>query len=138
MKVPLARGLVVVPRGFLDAGEDDSIFCVLWLFFRPDVPIAMFRFWVGARVEKPRVLVGRVIDDKVDDQANATLFTAVRELDEITKSAVAGIDVVVVGDVVAVVAKWRRLKRHQPDGGDSDSLQVIEAIHQAAKITDAI
>src|SRR5579863_10239290 len=107
MKVPLACGLVVVPRGFLDAGKDDPIFCVFWFFFRPDVPIAMVRFRVGARVEKPRMLVGGVIRDKVDDQADATLLTAVGKLDEITKSAVARIDVVVVGDVVAIVAKRR-------------------------------
>ena len=84
------------------------------------------------------MFVGRVIYDEIDDQANAALLAAVGEFDEIAESAVAGIDVVVVGDVVSIVAKWRRLKRHQPDCGDADSLKVIEAIHQTTKIADTI
>ena len=98
----------------------------------------MFRLWIGARVEKPRMFVGRVIDDEVDDQANAALFAAVREFDEIAERTVAGIDVVIVGDVVAIVAKGRGLKGHQPDCGDADALQVVEAVHRAAKIADAV
>jgi hypothetical protein len=37
-----------------------------------------------------------VIDDKVDDDADATLLAAVGELDEISECAVAGIDAVIV------------------------------------------
>ena len=61
------------------------------------------------------MFVGRVINDEIDDQANAALFAAMREFDEIAESAVARIDVVVVGDVVAIVAKWRRLKKPAMD-----------------------
>jgi hypothetical protein len=39
--------------------------------------------------------------------ADAALLRAVRELDEVAERAVARIDVVVVGDVVAVVAAGR-------------------------------
>ena len=71
-------------------------------------------------------------------QSDAALFAAVGELDEIAEGAVSGIDVVIVGDVVAVVAKGGRLKRHQPDGGHADALEIVEAIHQAAEIADAV
>src|ERR1700743_796933 len=118
MEVPLAGSLVVVPGGFLDAGENDAVVCVLRLFLRPHVPVAIFGFWIRSRVEKPRMFVGGMVDDEVDDHADAALLAAVRELNEVAESSVAGIDVVIVGDVVTVVAKWRRLKGHQPDGGD--------------------
>ena len=50
------------------------------------------------------MLVGGVVDDEVDDHADAALLGAVGELDEVAERAVARIDAVVVGDVVAVVA----------------------------------
>ena len=50
------------------------------------------------------MLVGGVVDDEIDDDADAALLGAVGELDEVAERAVARIDAVVVGDVVAVVA----------------------------------
>ena len=60
------------------------------------------------------------------------------ELGEVAERAVARIDVVVIGDVVAVVAAGRRLERHQPDRRDAEALQVIEPSHQALEIADAV
>ena len=50
------------------------------------------------------MLVGGVVDDEIDDDAHAALLAAVGELDEVAERAVARIDAVIVGDVVAVVA----------------------------------
>jgi hypothetical protein len=66
------------------------------------------------------------------------MMTRVRELDEVAERAVGRIDVVIVGDVVAVVAAGRGLERHQPDRGDAEAVQIIEAAHQAAEITDTV
>ena len=63
---------------------------------------------------------------------------AVRELDEVAERAVARIDAVVVGDVVAVVLARRRLERHQPDRRDAEPVQVVEPPHQALEIADAV
>ena len=79
------------------------------------------------------MLVRGVIDDEVDDHADAALLGAVRELDEVAERAVARIDAVVIGDVVAVVPVRRRLERHQPHRGDAEPLQVVQASHQALK-----
>ena len=84
------------------------------------------------------MLVGRVIDDEVDDDANAALLGLVRELDEIAERAVARVDGVVVGHVVAVVAVRRFLEGHQPDRGDAEPLQVIEPAHEAFEVADAV
>ena len=53
-----------------------------------------------------------MIHDQVDKYADAALLAAVRELDEVSERAVAGIDTVVIRDIVPVVSTWRRLKRH--------------------------
>jgi hypothetical protein len=62
-----------------------------------------------------------VIDDEIDDRANAVLRRAMRKFDEITERSEGGIDGVIVRDVVAVVFARRLLKRHQPDRGDAET-----------------
>ena len=57
---------------------------------------------------------------------------------EIPERPVSGMNVVVVGDIVAIVAPGRREKRQQPDGCDAQVLQVIELPGKAAKIAHAV
>ena len=49
-----------------------------------------------------------------------------------------GIDVAVVGDVVAVVAARRGIERQQPQRGDAEILQIAELFGQPGKIADAV
>ena len=60
---------------------------------------------------------------------SSTLFCAVSKLDEIAERTVARIDIVIVGDVVTIVPTRRSLKRHQPNRGYAQSMQIIEAAH---------
>ena len=57
---------------------------------------------------------------------------------KILHRAVAGMDVHVIGDVVAVVAQRRGKKRQQPQAGDAQVLQIIELLNQAREIADAV
>src|SRR6185312_11222161 len=66
------------------------------------------------------------------------LVGGVEELLEVVDGAVGGIDAVVVGDVVAVVAQGRGKKREQPEAGDAKLLQVIELGDETLKVTDAV
>ncbi len=84
------------------------------------------------------MLVRGVVDDEIDDDANAALLAAMGEFDEVAERAVAGIDAVIVGDVVAVVAARRGLERHQPDRGDAEAVQIIEPPQQALEVADAV
>ncbi len=81
---------------------------------------------------------GGVIHHEVDDHADAALLGAVRELDEIAERAIAGIDRIMVGDVVTVIAPGRSLERHQPDGGDAQPVQIVQPPHQPGEIADAV
>ena len=47
------------------------------------------------------MLVRGVVDDQVDDYTDPALPRSLSELDEVAKGAIAGVDAVVVGDVVA-------------------------------------
>ena len=55
-----------------------------------------------------------------------------------SQRAVVGMDVGVVGDVVAVVAQRRGIERQQPERGDAEVLQVVELLGQAAEVADAV
>ena len=70
--------------------------------------------------------------------ADAALLGPVRELDEVAERAVARIDAVIIGHVIAVVAMRRGLERHQPDGGDAEPVQVIQAAHQPLEVADPV
>ena len=50
------------------------------------------------------MLIGGVVDDEVDEDANAALPGAMGEIDKIAQCAVTRIDAVVVGHVIAIVA----------------------------------
>ncbi len=84
------------------------------------------------------MLVGGVVDHQFRYHPQAAAVGLGQKFFEIPKGAVGGIDVAVVGDIVAVVAQRTRAKRHQPDGGDPQVLQVVELSGEALKITDAV
>ena len=87
---------------------------------------------------EPRVLVRRVVDDEVDEHTYAALLRSMSEFDKIADRAVTRIDAVIVGHVVAVVAMRRDLERHQPDGRDAETMQVVEPARQALEVADAV
>ena len=57
---------------------------------------------------------------------------------EIPQRAVRGMNVGVVGDVVAVVAQWRRAEGQEPYGRYPKVFQVIKLLRQAAEVADAV
>ena len=57
---------------------------------------------------------------------------------EVLQCAVTRMNRSVIRDVVTVVAQRRRIKGQQPDGGDSQFLQIIEPLRQAGEIADAV
>src|SRR5438270_13363190 len=110
MEVVRPRVGVVVPGGLLHAGKDYAGSTILGLLLGPDEPVAVFGIGIFARGLKPRVLVGSMVDDEIDEHAHAALTAAVRELDEVAQRAITRIDAIVVGDVVAVVEHGRGLE----------------------------
>ena len=85
--VPGAGLLVEGPGRVLVAGEHHPLAEVARLVLRPHVPVAVRRRRVATRRLEPRVLVGRVVDDEVDDHPDAAVVGLVDQLDEVAERA---------------------------------------------------
>src|SRR5262245_30349843 len=57
---------------------------------------------------------------------------------EILQRAENRIDIEVIGNVVAVVSQRRGIEWQQPDRGDAEFLQIIQLLHEAAKVAHAV
>ena len=82
--------------------------------------------------------VGGVVDDQVDDHADAAALRLAHELDEVTRRAESGGDVVVVADVVAVIAQRAGLERGQPERVDAEALEVVEPAGEPLEVAAAV
>src|SRR5436190_3556372 len=83
VEVPRFGFAIVAPRCFLYAGKHHSLIRARRFLLRPDVPIPIFRIWIGARLLEPGVLIGGMVHYQVDQDTDAALFCAVSKLDEI-------------------------------------------------------
>ncbi len=70
--------------------------------------------------------------------SDAAFMRGVHEMPEVLERAVIRVDVLVIGDVVAVIAQRRRIERQQPDAGDAEARHVIELGVQPREIADAV
>ena len=87
---------------------------------------------------EPVMLVRGVVDDELGDDAKAALLRFLDEALEILHRPEIGIDVAVIGDVIAVVAAWRGIERQQPQRGDAEILQIWKFLGQPGKVADAV
>jgi hypothetical protein len=79
-----------------------------------------------------------VVDDQIYEHPNAALFRSVGEFHKIAEAAVAGINRVMIRDVIPIVAIGRDLEGHQPDGRDPQAMQIVETARQTLEVTDAV
>src|SRR5262249_45587033 len=130
--------LVIGPGRLLHPGKYHPLLGSLWLRLRPNIPITVLRLRIAACFLEPWMLVRGVVDDKIDQYAYAALFGSMREGDEVTERAISSIDAVIVRHIIAIIAMGRGLKRHKPNSGDAQAVQIIETAFQAAKIASAV
>ena len=92
----------------------------------------------GEGRSEPRVLVGRVVGNEVDKDLQPSFVGALDELVEVLERPVLGVDVVVVGHVVAVVLLRRGIERSDPYRVDSQTLEVIETRGDSRQVANAV
>src|SRR6185437_9059516 len=136
--IPGPRRLVAGPGGLLHAGEHHALVGIGGLLVGPDIPVAVGRVRRASCVAKPGMRIRGVVDDEIDDDADAALPATMGEFDEVPERAVAWIDAVIIRDVVTVVLAGRRLERHQPERGNAKPLQIVQPPHQTLEIADAV
>ena len=137
--VELAGFGVPGPVRFLGVGEDDPRALVFLVCIAPHIPVA----GRGVRIRaagalEPVVLVGSMVDDEFGDDPQSALFGFLDEAAEILHRPEIGIDVAIVGDIVAVVAPGGGVERQQPQRGDAEILQVPQFFGQPGKVADTV
>ena len=103
----------------------------------PPIPIRMRIVLVAGGLE-PGVLVGRVVDDQVHHDPQAALVRLGEQFVHVLEGAEQRVDVLVVGDVVAVVVLRGPVDRGQPQHVHAEVGEVVEAAGDALQVADAV
>ena len=137
--VELLRELVPGPVRLLGVGENDASPGVKARVIGPDVIVALVGSLGRApRRLEPRMLVGGVVDDQLGDDAQAPAVRFADELAKVRPRPVRRRDVVIIGDVVAVVLHRRRIERQQPHRVDAQIANVVELFGEPCDVADAV
>ena len=100
----------------LGVDEDDADAAVAIVGVAPHVPVAAGIVRRAARLDEPGVLIGGVIQDELDDDAQPARVRLLQERLEVLQRAVARMDARVVGDVIPIVAEGRWIHGLNPRG----------------------
>ena len=84
------------------------------------------------------MLVRRVVDDEFGQDPDVARMGSTDELLEILHRPVVRVEGAVLGDVVAIVALRRWIKREQPEAGHAQRLQVVELLQESTEIAEAV
>ena len=129
---------VVGPVRLLGVDEDDPGVGVAGVVVGPHVEVAEGALGVAARGLEPGMGVRGVVEDHVDDDADAALMGLVHQVAEVLHGAVARVDVRVVGDVVAAVAHGGGVEGRDPDRIHAQPRQVVQTGGQSREVPDAV
>ena len=92
----------------------------------------------GERLLEPRVLVGGVVGDEVDDHLEAVRVRVLDQAARVVERAEQRVDPDVVADVVAAVLHRRRVPGRDPDPVDAKLTQVPQPRAQPGKVADPV
>ena len=120
----------------IDKNDGDTL--VTSVGVAPYVPIAPGIVAGALRQLKPEVLVGGVIENEFDDDADAAGMGGVEECLEFLQRSVGWIPGSTVGDIVAIIAQRGGVERKKPNGGNAKLLQVVELLGEAGEIAHAV
>ena len=87
---------------------------------------------------EPRVLVGDVVRDDVDDRADPERARLGDQLLGLLERPERRVDRAVVGDVVAAVGERRRVPRLEPERVDAEVAQVGQPLADAGEVADPV
>src|ERR1043166_6518603 len=84
------------------------------------------------------MLIRRVIDHKLGDNAETSSLRLSEEILEVAESPEVGIDRLVIRNVIPIVAAGAWIKPQEPWGGDAEFLEIIEPGCETSEVADAI
>ena len=84
------------------------------------------------------MLIGRVVQDEVGDDADIALLGLRNQAVEIGHRAVLRVDSPVVRNVIPEIDLWRGIERRDPDGVDAEFLEIIQMLGDAIQVADSV
>ena len=103
----------------------------------PPIPVRV-RIVLAAAGLEPWVFVRRVVDHEVHDDLHAQPVRLGEQCVHVSESAEHRVDLLVVGDVVAVVVLRGLVDGAEPDDIDAQARQIVEALGDAAQVADSV
>ena len=104
----------------------------------PDIVIAVGIIFPLAALDKPGVLVRSVIDHQIEQHLHSQLMRPVQHFFELFKRPVIGMDILVVGDVIAVIRVGRGIDRAEPDAVHAQAFNIFQLVIDAVQIADPV
>ena len=138
MQVVLAGALIERPGGAAEGRLQAGRHAAVGRRVAPHVEVAIPRVPCAARIDEPAMLVGGVVDHQVEQDADAARPGPRHQPVEVLQGPELGGDLLIVGDVVAVVVHRRGEDRRQPDDADAQRLQVVEPGNDAGDVAHAV
>ena len=134
--VVLSGFVVPGPDAFFHGGKDrlDAVI----RFVCPEVEVPVGRLPVAPCFLKPAMIAGGVLNHQLDHHMQTQLLGLFQHIHDIGEVAEAWVDLQVIADIVAGVAKRRLVERHQPDGRGAQAADIVQALGDAAQIAASV
>ena len=126
MHIPFVGCLVILPCSALEQAVPVVRGALFALSGAPIVIVAVGIVFALAAFLEPLVLIGGMVDDKIHENAQTALVRPVKHLLEHLKIAEVGVNVFVVGYIVAVVCVRRRVQGRKPYAVNVQRGNVVE------------
>src|SRR4051812_7696601 len=84
------------------------------------------------------MLIRGVVDDELGNDPEAATVRLVDKHLEVFARAVLRVDVVIIGNVIAVILTGRRVERQEPDGVHPQVLDVVQLLGEPGEVAYAI
>ena len=104
----------------------------------PDIPVGVQALPLGTTRLEPAVAVGGVGIDLVDDDLEPQCVRALDQRVEVGEGPEQGIDVAIVGDVIAEIRHRRGKEGRQPDRVDAERGDMVEVAGDARQVADPV
>ena len=138
MEIPLVEVFVILPGAALEKTVPVVGRALFPLAFAPVIVIVIGIVHALFALDKPGMLIGGVIHDKIHEYPQAALMRAVEHLFENFQIAEIRMDALVIGYIVAVVSVGRGIKGREPYAVDVERGDVVQFRQNAPQIADTV
>ncbi len=137
MKIVFIEVFIVFPGTAFEYGQP-VVGRLLAVALAPEIIIVIRIVGALAALLEPFVLAGGMIDNEIHKDLHAAFMSLFENHFEIVESAEFGIDILIIGNIVAVVAVGGGINRREPDAVNAEALDIIKLAVNARQIADTV